>query len=195
MAICKHGGMTITVDGVELQGFADGSGTIQILKQREHMKKFTKSDLKDGMVVTYRTGFSRVVLDGKLFKRYKEHDIDRLTNSNGLYKYQEDLNHNTESDLDIVKVEYMGEVLWRRQILVELDDKLAMKVLIEHGPVPCQKREDSESFSHDTLVGVDLAHKVGKDEFKYQFNSSQSGYWTTCWVDKKYVEGLNVSVP
>lgn len=80
---------------------------------------FTKSDLKDGMVVSYRDSFcgtddvKRIVFKGSLY-RVSE---DSLSMSHGVYlKYYSDtLEYDNDVDMDIIKVEYMGEVLWERK--------------------------------------------------------------------------------
>lgn len=79
---------------------------------------FTKSDLKDGMVVTYRDSYSsnnlkRVVFKGSLY-RVSE---DGMSMSHGVYLryYSETLEYDNDPDMDIMKVEYMGEVLWERE--------------------------------------------------------------------------------
>jgi len=62
-------------------------------------KQFTKPDLKNGDIVTYRCGRKRIVIDEKLIDEtgYK---------SNDLYNYDENfLEKSRNGDLDIIKVE------------------------------------------------------------------------------------------
>lgn len=72
---------------------------------------FTKSDLKDGMVVTYRDGQRqpRVLFDGKLY------NMINMSNISDLKYFNDDLTDPFYEDVDIIKVEYMGEVLWERK--------------------------------------------------------------------------------
>lgn len=72
---------------------------------------FTKADLKDGMVVTYRDGEERVVFAGNLFKK----DFDFLRVASPLKWYSEELATDSFRSLDIMKVTYMDEVLWERE--------------------------------------------------------------------------------
>lgn len=75
-------------------------------------KKFTKADLKDGMWVTYRDGSERFVLDAALYGQ-KE---DRLFEGGNLKYYTSSLLYDTSDceELDIMKVEYMNELIWER---------------------------------------------------------------------------------
>ena len=75
-------------------------------------KQFTKSDLKDGMVVTYRNGEMRLLIYGDFY-----HAIEIEPTGNTLNNYNDDLTSltATTNSEDIVKVEYMGETLWKRE--------------------------------------------------------------------------------
>lgn len=72
---------------------------------------FTLLDLKDGMVVTYRNGGTRYVF------REEFHDITYGNLTGYTFEdYNEDLlHHGGNNDEDIVKVEYMNEILWQRK--------------------------------------------------------------------------------
>ena len=71
---------------------------------------FTKSDLKDGMVVTYRNGNTRLVFNNRFY------DTTYVKISgNTLDNYDDNLKMKGISSEDIVKVEYMGTVLWERE--------------------------------------------------------------------------------
>ena len=75
-------------------------------------KQFTKADLKDGMVVTYRKGgFERLVFDGELFA----FDDSGISHTASLDKYEDSLLRTAGSSDDIIKVSYMNETLWERQ--------------------------------------------------------------------------------
>lgn len=90
----------------------DGSyctGKFKVIPSKN--KPFTKSDLKDGMVVTYRKGWKRVIFKGIL---YDLTSADLIPSSDIEY-YNDVLQHDKHNDMDIVKVEYMNEVLWERE--------------------------------------------------------------------------------
>jgi hypothetical protein len=151
-----------------------------------------KSDLKDGMVLTYRDGSERYLLDGLIYCKSSSCKVYTFYKVNELESYRDDLVFKSHQDpgLDIVKVEYMGEVLWSRPIYVKLDAKTAMRVLVVHGEVPCKKYEDSDSLSDDTLVGVMMGHNVGSISLQDEFITKASDTLKECWVDKKLVDEL-----
>ncbi len=78
---------------------------------------FSKNDLQDGMIVTYQNGMSRFVMNGKL---YAERE-DRLQKSGTLDEYADDLCHLRQSNLDIILVSYMGELVWVRTLVPEVE--------------------------------------------------------------------------
>ena len=82
-----------------------------------------KQDLKDGMVVTYRNGQKRYVINGLLFELFNE-ETKVYRRSNRLKSYSDDLTCDSVSNgnLDIVKVEYDGETLWKIQEYVTFDE-------------------------------------------------------------------------
>ncbi len=89
-----------------------------ITEDDNNTKTFTKSSLKDGMVVTYRESYDsnnlkRVVFKGSLYSVSE----DGMSMLHGVYlKYFSDtLEYDNDEDMDIMKVEYMGEVLWERE--------------------------------------------------------------------------------
>ena len=86
------------------------------------MKEFTKQDLKDGMVLTYRNGETRVLFDKKLYGTMKEGKL--LYHGKTVGEYSVDLKDqsNIGNDMDIAKVEYMGETLWERKEYVTFDE-------------------------------------------------------------------------
>ena len=77
-------------------------------------EKFTKADLKDGMVVTYRKGDNRIVVNGKLYN-YDNCDT-KLYYCDTLENWRSsDLTNVFGKNFDIMKVEYDGKVLWERK--------------------------------------------------------------------------------
>lgn len=83
-------------------------------------KEFTKKDLKDGMWVTYRKGAERVLISGKLCEQGR----DKFVRSGGISDYNPDLTLSGYPNLDIMKVEYMGEVLWEREEQTEKQKRI-----------------------------------------------------------------------
>lgn len=75
---------------------------------------FTKSDLKDGMVVTYREGEERVVYKNYLLD-LSGVDSGDLNMGGMLDTYNSDITRPNYKNLDIMKVTYMDEVLWERE--------------------------------------------------------------------------------
>lgn len=76
-------------------------------------KGFTKSDLKDGMVVTLREGTKHFILNRCIYTQgISQNQICWY----GIGKnYNLGLSHRTSSGQDIMKVEYMDKVLWERE--------------------------------------------------------------------------------
>lgn len=70
-----------------------------------------KSDLKNGMIVTLRSGVERVLV-GEYFVEESYADVDC---TNLLYNYNDDLTYiNNCTSEDIMKIEYGGKVIWER---------------------------------------------------------------------------------
>lgn len=68
-----------------------------------------KSDLKDGMIVTLKKGVTRVIIGKSLFCEEGS--------SNTLDNYNDDLTHiNNYNSEDIMKIEYGGEIIWKRKV-------------------------------------------------------------------------------
>lgn len=78
----------------------------------EIKQQFTKSDLKDGMVVTYKNGSIRLLYLGRLYEIDEHINLTTLSNIND---YNEFLLNAHNKNLDIVKVEYMGKTIWQRK--------------------------------------------------------------------------------
>ena len=79
---------------------------------------FTKSDLQDGMRVTYRDGSVRIVLEGSLVYPSGETcgDYAKYTAGAELVDFNEDLTHGYVTELDIMCVEDRdGTLLFERQ--------------------------------------------------------------------------------
>ena len=92
---------------------ADGSVDYEYVRRFElideeekEVKKFAKSDFRDGDVVEYRSGALRIVKDGKFYKN------SNLLNT--LDKYDKNLKSSEDELLDIVKV-YRS--IWEREEL------------------------------------------------------------------------------
>ena len=84
-------------------------------------KSFTKADIKNGMIVTYRNGCKRVAFN-KEFYAYTENGIS-IKRGNILEEYNDDLIRYDELEgLDIMEVEYEGEVLWTRKEYYTLEE-------------------------------------------------------------------------
>lgn len=78
------------------------------------IQSFTKSDLKDGMVVTYRNGWIRFVSGGGLYKIAK----DFVDLGSSLEYYNNSLEHDNDEDMDIVKVFSVSDLenpIWERE--------------------------------------------------------------------------------
>ena len=67
-------------------------------------------DMKNGMILTLRKGYKRVVIGNRLF--YEEGTLcDTLDN------YNDDLTYmNNCTDNDIMKIEYGSEIIWERKL-------------------------------------------------------------------------------
>ena len=77
-------------------------------------KQFTKADLKDGMVVTYRNKQERTVLGDGLY----DVKADSAKLNHPLSSFADgmtDMFIDGDSPIDIIKVSYMNEVLWERK--------------------------------------------------------------------------------
>lgn len=74
---------------------------------KKFQKAFTKADLKDGMVVTYRSGRDRIVFKGTFLH------IGGF--SAKITDFREDLTHKHLAYRDIMKVTFGGDVLWERK--------------------------------------------------------------------------------
>lgn len=96
----------------ELMTLAYGEDTMST------QKEFTKSELKDGMVVVYRDGDERYVFGDTLFLLHEGLGAQ-------LYRFNEDLTHLEYETMDIVEVKYMGESLWKRSEQTEQQKQLA----------------------------------------------------------------------
>lgn len=126
----SNGEFVVTVEGME-----EDYGGVWLKETQSWLDKdslclvqpFTKSDLKDGMVVTYRDSYSsnnlkRVVFKGSLYRILD----DGMSMQHGVYlKYYSDtLEYDNDGDMDIMKVTYMGEILWEREEESEEDKKI-----------------------------------------------------------------------
>jgi len=88
-------------------------GWRESLMIRTEKKQFTKADLKDGMKLTCNYGHGKLLLGKLLLMARGNGDLIKCDN---LDNYLDDLTsakHRTPP-VDIVKVEYMGEIIWER---------------------------------------------------------------------------------
>lgn len=107
----SNGGFVTTVDKID--GFNVRLKELGTWIYEEGLvKTFTKSDLKDGMVVTYRNENERIVFKNTL---YLPDEDDTLMSRITLAYYNNDLMLPDYSSMDIMKVTYMDEVLWERE--------------------------------------------------------------------------------
>lgn len=70
-----------------------------------------KSDLKDGMVLELRNKTERIYFN-RIF--YLMNDFNLFTGSIFLSAYDDNLLYRGNKDMDIVKISYQNEVLWKR---------------------------------------------------------------------------------
>lgn len=108
---CFNDGTIITFteeDNSDCPYFDDGDAVNwRRLKAYKEIQQFTKTSLKDGMVVEYRNGWKRIVFEYKLLS-------DEGVGSELGY-FNEDLTYSDEWAMDIVKVMFGGELLWQRE--------------------------------------------------------------------------------
>ena len=108
-----------------------------IKKEDKEVDKFTKKDLKDGMVVEYRSGRMRLVIGNRLLGEYEYLSFESL---------DDDLLCPNDRDFDVVKVYKPGkevcniydlfrcnelELIWERKEPKEIPASEAMKILRE----------------------------------------------------------------
>ncbi len=147
----SNGKYIATVDSIEYNRALGGRIDIYLKETGFYLPQeelylappFTKSDLKDGMVVTYRESYDsnnlkRVVFKGSLYS-VSEGGMSMLHRVYLKY-FSDTLEYGNDPDMDIMKVEYMGEVLWEREEesaeqkrIKELEDGIAKASLIIKG--------------------------------------------------------------
>lgn len=127
-----------------------------VVEDATNTKTFTKSDLKDGMVVSYRESFSgdnfkRVVFKGGLYRV----SSDGMSMSHGacLKYYSDTLKYDNDEDMDIMKVEYIGEILWEREEESEEDKKIRKFATLLQDTL-------DELGDLDLKIDIDKARKV-----------------------------------
>ncbi|QDP64827.1 MAG: hypothetical protein GOVbin2917_142 [Prokaryotic dsDNA virus sp.] len=139
----SNGEFVVTVEGL------DKYGKVWLKETQSWLDKdtlclansFTKSDLKDGMVVTYRNGWKRVILDKGLL--YSDNCLSMSSfhfTKVTLDSFNEDLTYYGHNPRDIMKVTYMGEILWERE--EETAEQKRIKEL-EEGIAKMQKELNS----------------------------------------------------
>lgn len=105
----------INADGTISYGY---ERRFELIEEEEEMKKFTKSDLREGDVVMYANGQMRFVKQDLLL------DEERF-NSNGLIFYDEELRHNSNETLNIVEV---FRSIWKREEpKITTDEKIILR--------------------------------------------------------------------
>ena len=137
----------------------DGVTKVELVGENEiQNNKFTLSDLKDGMVITYRNGKSRYIFK----KKFYDVNFMELT-GNTFDDYNDDLTHNGGHYYeDIVKVEYMGELIWQREekqyyTLEEAYNKANGKGI---------KHKDSEVYTNCMTALTIAMSRTGKELFE-----------------------------
>ena len=96
-------------------------------------QNFTKADLKDGMIVTYREGSQRIVIGDKLYSipSYSTGSYDYQL---GLFNFDNNLIYHSKPDhhYTIVEVSYKGDVLWERKEIKLTDMERAWLIVAQH---------------------------------------------------------------
>lgn len=98
---------------------------IELVDPSQPEKKFTLSDLKNGMVITYRDECRSFLFEGSLYSCgdiIKE--VDRIED----YYHQDMKTKGNDSFDDIMKVEYMGETLYKRDSSQERKDEILKEI-------------------------------------------------------------------
>lgn len=94
---------------------------------------FTKKDLKNGDIVTYRDGKKRIVLNNELYADIK--GIYNTDSCNRLNNYRDDLlDEFNDNDLDIVKVERVDSyitVFERKKEILDNEEKKYLRTVIK----------------------------------------------------------------
>lgn len=101
---------------------------------------FTKKDLKNGDIVTYRDGKKRIVLNNELYADIK--GIYNTDSCNRLNNYRDDLlDEFNDNDLDIVKVERVNSyvTIFERKEILDNEEKEYLRAVIR----PFRKRVTS----------------------------------------------------
>ena len=105
---------------------------------------FTKADLKDGMVVTYREGSQRIVIGDKLYSipSYSTGSYDYQL---GLYNFDNNLIYHSKPDhhYTIVEVSYKGDVLWERKEIKLSDAERAWLIVAKYNHMKYVARDEN----------------------------------------------------
>lgn len=107
----EKGSTNLRNAGGEMGGYCCWS-RLKAYKPQQDVSTFTKAafvkaDLKDGMVVTYRNEWERIVYKGEL--------VWGAGKGSKLEYFKDNLLHINEEQMDIVKVMFGGELLWERE--------------------------------------------------------------------------------
>ena len=103
-------------------------------------KTFTTKDLKDGMILTLRNGEERLYI--RSWVKAIGNIRDSLSNCGMITQWGENFEFGFGGEKDIVKVEYMNEVLWERE---KEKEYFTLEEVIKTGKK--FKHRDNEEFS------------------------------------------------
>lgn len=120
----------INADGTISYGYVR---RFELIEEEKEMKKFTKSDLREGDVVEYRNGALRIVKGEKLYNNA------RLVYN--VIDYDENLKNLSGDHLDIVKV---YRPIWKREDLtITSDEKVLLKNIAKNFKYIARNRDST----------------------------------------------------
>lgn len=146
---------------------------------------FKKKDLKDGDVVTYRNGWKRTFIEGKLIN-------EEGTISKTIDEYNENLENlsfggpSKENDLNIVKVErpikYQTVYEYKPEILDEAEKRYLKGVIRPFRSKVLQIAKKYDCFTELEYIKITI-----KDDASLEFPSfSKNTMYKNMEIDKKY---------
>lgn len=124
----------INADGTISYGYEQ---RFELIEEEKEMKKFTKSDLRDGDIVMYDSGEMRIVKNNELYD-----DHDRLKSSIDLYDKDLKCSGCLRGDpLDIVKV---YRQIWKREEqTITRDEKVLLKNIAKNFKYIARNRDST----------------------------------------------------
>lgn len=139
------------------------------------MINMIKADLKDGMIVEVREGYECIVLHNKLLKWDEGHYYKRITH---LDNYREDLKHNRNELIDIMKVyDRDHNLIWERD---ETDwSKVAVDTKVI---VSCLRFDTHKRYFAKYEDGIVYTFPYGCDSWTY---NKDEGNGLTAWKHAK----------